>query len=516
MRKRHMRIPVVFVASIMLALAAMPAASASAASGEGEITRAEANADWTLGSVAGSATWSGCPVVWEPEPPWYEFPPWYEIEPESEWPTPEHCRVQAFVTVGPGTDPSDCSDAGRRQPQYSEQVTIAWSSEETLGWGFADFDVPDVPLSGESGQLACLSLLETYEEEFYCPPETICIAIVGPILVQNYSVLDSAPLVARPPDPPVNTEPPQLSGTPAVGETLICSDGGWEGAESFSHAWLRDGAPIEGQTGTTHVVESADHGHSIACEVTATNEGGSTSVTSNALAVPLPPSIESESVSNVTQTDATLEAQINPNSAERGAIYQFQVVADPSEYLPEFACPTEGFPAGTSLCLTLAAQEGALPIGWTAAATEDQSVGLDLADAGMTLQPGTTYHYRVITAGSVQAEDTIEWEEPIVEGPDRELTTLPPAEEPAAEGESEAPSTDKGVGQGPVTTPTPPSSGSASPPQGPGSKRTGRCHRKRRRSSRHRHPKHERHHEGHGHGPHSRCARVSNARALRG
>lgn len=147
------------------------------------------------------------------------------------------------------------------------------------------------------------------------------------------------------------------------------------------------------------------------------------------------PSIESESASDITETDATLEAQINPQSPERGVHYQFQVVKDASEYLPEFACPTEGFPAGTSLCLGLPSQAGALPISGTAAGMQDQSVSLDLGSAGLTLQPGTTYHYRVIAARIVQTEDTIAWEPPIVYGSDRTFTT-PSASMPSIASES--------------------------------------------------------------------------------
>jgi hypothetical protein len=286
MRTRIAHTPAVLVASTVLAVAAMPA-GASAATGEGEITRAEANAAWTLGSVAGSATWSGCPMVWEPEPPWYEFPPGYEPGSGSEWPTREDCRVQAFVTVGPGSEASDCSAEDRKWPHSNEQISLAWSSGETLGWGSAEFDVSEVPLSGAPGQLACLSLLETYEERPNCGPEEICPLWIA--VVQNYSVLDSAPLVAPLPEPPANTEAPQISGTPVVGETLTCSDGAWERAESFGYAWLRDGAPIEGEAGATYLVQSVDRGHSLACEVTATNEGGSTAATSESLAVPPPP-----------------------------------------------------------------------------------------------------------------------------------------------------------------------------------------------------------------------------------
>jgi hypothetical protein len=154
-----------------------------------------------------------------------------------------------------------------------------------------------------------------------------------------------------------------------------------------------------------------------------------------------PPSVESESVSHITSTDATLEATINPEGTERGADYQFQVVANPSEYLSEFVCPTEGFPANSSLCLGLGSQAGALPIGETRAGTQGVTVSLDLSaprawwSGTTTLKPGTTYHYRVIAARSVQTEDTIQWEPPIVYGPDQTFTT-PPAKAPAIEGES--------------------------------------------------------------------------------
>ncbi len=165
--------------------------------------------------------------------------------------------------------------------------------------------------------------------------------------------------------------------------------------------------------------------------VTARNGDGSATGTFHQFEAPLPgpPSIDAESASGVTEHDATLEAQINPESLEHGAHYQFQVVANPSEYLPKFACPTEGFPAHTSLCIGLLPQAGALRLGETPAAVEDQSVSLDLASAGMTLRPGTTYHYRVIAARAILEEDTIGWEDPIVYGSDQKFTT--PSEPPS-------------------------------------------------------------------------------------
>jgi hypothetical protein len=140
------------------------------------------------------------------------------------------------------------------------------------------------------------------------------------------------------------------------------------------------------------------------------------------------PSIDSESVSHVSSTDATLEAQINPQGDQAGDYYQFQLVKDPSEYLSEIACPPRAQLKGTDGCGPGPEVEGALPIGWACGWCErlaPQLVHLDLAGAGVTLKPATTYHYRIIAARTVQTEDTIQWEPPTVYGPDQTFTTPP-------------------------------------------------------------------------------------------
>ena len=104
----------------------------------------------------------------------------------------------------------------------------------------------------------------------------------------NHEHVDAA-LVEPSGNPPVNTEAPQLTGTPEVGETLHCSNGGWENEPTFEQAWLRDGGQIAGKEGSSYVVQSADRGHTITCEVTAHNEDGAASKGSNGLYVPAPP-----------------------------------------------------------------------------------------------------------------------------------------------------------------------------------------------------------------------------------
>ena len=140
---------------------------------------------------------------------------------------------------------------------------------------------------------------------------------------------------------------------------------------------------------------------------------------------PAPPSIESESVSHVTSTDATLEAEIDVEGLRHGADYQFQIVQNPSEYASELICPSTR-PQGHEICVG-PQSPGAAPIGFVpgdeANPLKDSPVSLDLGGAGITLKPGTTYHYRVIAARSKPSEDTIEWEPPTVYGPDQTFTT---------------------------------------------------------------------------------------------
>lgn len=145
------------------------------------------------------------------------------------------------------------------------------------------------------------------------------------------------------------------------------------------------------------------------------------------------PTVEAESVSQITATDATLEAQIDPQEASPGAVYQFQVVKEPSEFASEILCPPGPW-GGFSGCIGTPSAS-AFPIGIIPNGSQAASVTLDLASASVTLQPGATYHYRVLAAHRILTEDTLEWEEPTIYGADQTFTTLPGLP-PSIEGES--------------------------------------------------------------------------------
>jgi len=87
--------------------------------------------------------------------------------------------------------------------------------------------------------------------------------------------------------PPSFAGPPTLSGKAAVGSALACTPGAVAGAPStLTYLWLRDGEPIPFAIGAAYLVSDADAGHSLRCEVTASNHDASTTSTSSALAIP--------------------------------------------------------------------------------------------------------------------------------------------------------------------------------------------------------------------------------------
>jgi hypothetical protein len=70
-----------------------------------------------------------------------------------------------------------------------------------------------------------------------------------------------------------NTVVPAISGTLAIGSTLTALPGTWAGfpAPTITYQWQRGGVNIGGATSSTYVLQMADFGANISCEVTGTN-----------------------------------------------------------------------------------------------------------------------------------------------------------------------------------------------------------------------------------------------------
>jgi hypothetical protein len=84
---------------------------------------------------------------------------------------------------------------------------------------------------------------------------------------------------------------PTIFGPGFVRAALLCSRGSWSGTPfpSFTYAWLRDGVGIAGATNQTYEVQGADEGHTLSCQVTASNVAGSATARSSGLFVATTP-----------------------------------------------------------------------------------------------------------------------------------------------------------------------------------------------------------------------------------
>lgn len=88
------------------------------------------------------------------------------------------------------------------------------------------------------------------------------------------------------PEYPQNTAAPSVSGTATQGNTLSCTTGTWTSTDaynpiSYSYQWTRASSDISGATSSTYTTVVADVGNAIGCKVTATNNRGTTTVSSS-------------------------------------------------------------------------------------------------------------------------------------------------------------------------------------------------------------------------------------------
>jgi hypothetical protein len=87
---------------------------------------------------------------------------------------------------------------------------------------------------------------------------------------------------------PEDIELPQVSGSPAAGQQLMCLRGAWKGQPppTFTYQWLRDGAGIPTATTSTYTVGEEDRGKALSCRVTASNSVRTVAAMSSSVQVP--------------------------------------------------------------------------------------------------------------------------------------------------------------------------------------------------------------------------------------
>ncbi len=108
-------------------------------------------------------------------------------------------------------------------------------------------------------------------------------------VVDTIDIQGGSPTVS----PPVNTQPPTISGTPQSGQTLTANPGSWSGTQPIAYAyqWQRCDSsgtgcnPISGAVSSTYTATDSDVGSTLRVAVTASNVAGQATATSSPTAV---------------------------------------------------------------------------------------------------------------------------------------------------------------------------------------------------------------------------------------
>lgn len=348
--------------------------------------------------------------------------------------TRQSASVEACTGVQPAGADTLC---GVVNPHGSSVSTCHFELSDESGNGEALFCSPEPPYSGE----APIQLTAT--PEGLKPGTTYHYRVT----VTNESATTSGPEIeftTAPAKPVIESESAsrvtqhsahlEAKINPEGGETSYqiwflpgCSAGACERVSPRVVAKAADiGSGHEGEVVTAELTELEPGLSNNEYWVVASNSAGKTESAHQSFATPPEPRIESESASALTEHDATLEATINPEGLPQGADYQFQLVKNTSEYLPELVCAEHGVvaPIGNDGCLDPPDwPSGTIPLR-SIGGSEGKPVSLDLASVGVTLQSGTTYHYRVLAAESLNGEDGVMWEAPAVIGADQTFTTV--------------------------------------------------------------------------------------------
>ena len=188
----------------------------------------------------------------------------------------------------------------------------------TTAWDLRTFQV--VPGSGDGAFTVNPTVLNTVQgtPATYTAswtglaPETLYLGLVSYGDTGLFTKVNVASGEAPAPGAPVNTAPPTISGTPAVGSTLTASPGMWDtDGLTFAYQWQRGGVDIAGATSATYVVTKADQGASLTVVVTASAaDRPSGTATSAAVMVPYGSTISLKLSTPVSLSFLTVKARI--------------------------------------------------------------------------------------------------------------------------------------------------------------------------------------------------------------
>ena len=222
----------------------------------------------------------------------------------------------------------------------------------------------------------------------------------GPLPPRPHQSGKGGPSLTASNAPPVLSASPTIAGTPAVGQTLTCSQGVWfNSPTSYTYQW--NGTAGSPTTNSTYVVVSSDLGHTISCTVTATNSFGSASATSNSVSiVALPANTAAPVISGSLTVGSTLSCtQGTWSNSPTSYAYQWQrggtnisgatsssyttVTADGGTSVGCLVTATNAAGSASQASNTLAIAGGVATSVWSAA--DAAANGMTLSNGGLTV-----------------------------------------------------------------------------------------------------------------------------------
>jgi hypothetical protein len=224
-------------------------------------------------------------------------------------------------------------------------------------------------------------------------------------------------------------EPQPGEGEHKAGQTEICQVGTWaEKPSAFAYQWLRNGTPIPGAEAKQYVVQQADEGTVLQCEVTATNAGGNGIAISGPAVISPPPATPPPGgvVNNAGQLALAgepvfspdddkivggIKCDPGPNSWSGNPSFTFQWFKDgapvPGETGPKFLSPLT--PPYTLQCRVSATNAGGTVSAFASVGNASQSVVSDpQPDPSLpdnALRPGFAVAQSGLPRASARAKD---------------------------------------------------------------------------------------------------------------
>jgi len=177
----------------------------------------------------------------------------------------EEVRIPGSKPIPPGAAPEIVGTPA--ESAHLECVSAEWSGTPTPTLGY-QWSVDSTVIPGATATQFVVGRADV--------GRSLTCEVIGTNTEGEARTASSPVLVPGAAPSSVEGHEPAVTGTAAVGQTLTCNHGIWEGepAPEFSVQWLLDEEPIAGATGPTYGVELADEGHSLSCEVIAHNDSG--------------------------------------------------------------------------------------------------------------------------------------------------------------------------------------------------------------------------------------------------